>query len=199
MDATVTIDMDEKCRECGKDGATQSGLCLGCARKRIPGAAEPAGGERHIKSVKINRKTGQIEIVTVEKIGENTEKTWTLKSAEPPHPALPEAMNALEPHVRRLVDLPADWAKGALEVTKVTWSWSEKHGIQGAAVSCVAYLGCADAPMSFTTPHLPYERYSDGGKELPWEMREALDALEAEVIDYLNGKRGQGDLFQEAA
>lgn len=32
---TVTIDMDKRCAECGKNGATGSGLCLRCATKAM--------------------------------------------------------------------------------------------------------------------------------------------------------------------
>jgi len=31
----IRIDMDRPCVECGAKGATQSGICLGCATKRI--------------------------------------------------------------------------------------------------------------------------------------------------------------------
>lgn len=32
---TINIDMDRKCDKCGKPGATDSGICLDCAAKRI--------------------------------------------------------------------------------------------------------------------------------------------------------------------
>jgi len=38
-DATVTIDMGKRCAECGKPGATGSGICLACAHKVIVGGA----------------------------------------------------------------------------------------------------------------------------------------------------------------
>lgn len=34
---TIDINMDQKCKQCGKPGATQSGLCLDCVGKRITG------------------------------------------------------------------------------------------------------------------------------------------------------------------
>lgn len=34
---TITIDLDKKCVECGKGGAAQSGICLGCTTKMIQG------------------------------------------------------------------------------------------------------------------------------------------------------------------
>jgi hypothetical protein len=32
---TIEISMDAKCAECGKGGACQNGLCLGCTTKAI--------------------------------------------------------------------------------------------------------------------------------------------------------------------
>jgi uncharacterized OB-fold protein len=37
MRPTITIDIDKKCAECGKAGATGSGICLPCATKAIVG------------------------------------------------------------------------------------------------------------------------------------------------------------------
>lgn len=37
--ATITVDMDKKCAECGKGGAVDNGLCLGCTTKAIAGEA----------------------------------------------------------------------------------------------------------------------------------------------------------------
>lgn len=34
-DLTIHINMDDKCAECRKGGATPSGLCLGCAGKAM--------------------------------------------------------------------------------------------------------------------------------------------------------------------
>ena len=37
MTLTLTIDMDKRCSECRKPGATGSGICLACASKAIAG------------------------------------------------------------------------------------------------------------------------------------------------------------------
>jgi hypothetical protein len=34
-DLVINIDMGEKCAECGKGGATNSGLCLSCVAKAM--------------------------------------------------------------------------------------------------------------------------------------------------------------------
>ena len=35
MKADITINLDAKCKRCGKGGATQSGVCLLCFNKAI--------------------------------------------------------------------------------------------------------------------------------------------------------------------
>src|SRR5690606_11056350 len=119
MEPTVTINIDETCRECGKAGATQSGLCLDCIPKRSPRGPHPST-ERRIKSVMIDPKTGKIEIACIEVWESINERHWTLRCYEEPRPELPEAMAALEPHVRGLLGLPEDWARGAIGVAKVS-------------------------------------------------------------------------------
>lgn len=32
---TITVNLDAKCRRCGKGGATQSGVCLACIAKAV--------------------------------------------------------------------------------------------------------------------------------------------------------------------
>ena len=32
---TITVDMDKRCNRCGKWGASESGLCLGCVNEVI--------------------------------------------------------------------------------------------------------------------------------------------------------------------
>ena len=35
----ITVDMNQKCRRCGRKGATQCGLCLPCVAKEIKARA----------------------------------------------------------------------------------------------------------------------------------------------------------------
>jgi hypothetical protein len=37
MTFTLNIDMDKKCAECGKGGATDNGICMKCNTKAISG------------------------------------------------------------------------------------------------------------------------------------------------------------------
>ena len=59
---TLTIDMDKRCAECGKPGATGSGICLACATKAISGQAmRSARGKevaRRVRGQKADRGWG---------------------------------------------------------------------------------------------------------------------------------------------
>lgn len=58
------------------------------------------------------------------------------------------------------------------------------------AICCQAQLSCADAPLVFNTPHLPFEP-SGNAPTMPDDMIERLEALELAALDFLAGKRGQ--------
>jgi hypothetical protein len=150
-----------------------------------------------IRSIKLD--DGKIEIHAVQTHqASDDEREITLRSEQEPRP---ELVAALAPDVRRLIDVPHDWVRDGLAVKKVVWSYSENTGVQGATICCQAKLECADAPLVFNTPHLPYEQYSEGGNAptMPGATRERLDDLEAEALKFLDGVRAQGDLFDERA
>lgn len=154
--------------------------------------------EKRIQSLKYDK--GKVEMSGVETWGSGNERTWKLICYEEPAPELPAALKALEKHVRELLELPNDWADGSFRVVKVSWSYSESTGVQGASVTCLVDLEAANSPLVLNTPHLPYEQYSSTGNQptMPNQMREALDKVEEEAEAYLRGKRSQGDLFGKA-
>lgn len=52
MNIQINIDMDKKCPECGKGGATQNGLCLGCISKSMRGRPMKSDlGRAHQKQI----------------------------------------------------------------------------------------------------------------------------------------------------
>jgi len=83
----------------------------------------------------------------------------------------------------------------------VVWSYSETTGVRGATICCQAKLDCADAPLILNTPHLAFEQMSDGANAplLPRSIIALLDALEAETLLFMRGKRAQGDLSESIA
>lgn len=142
-----------------------------------------------LKSVKLD--CGKIQISAIETHQATSDKKEILlKSEELPRPELPLQLVRLATDVRRLLELPPLWAQDAMAVTKVVWSFNEKTGVRGATICCQAQLSCADAPLVFNTPHLPFEP-SGNAPTMPDDMIERLEALELAALDFLAGKRGQ--------
>lgn len=152
--------------------------------------------DRSIK--KIKHSSSLVEIHAIETWGTSNEREWTLRCHEEPRLEMPAAFKALVPLVRDLLGLPLDWAKDALSVISVSLSYSEITGVQGASICMRADLECATSPLIFNTPHLPFDQYSEGGKQpvMPDDLIEALQVLEREAEAYLDGSRAQADLFE---
>lgn len=154
---------------------------------------------KSLRSIKFG--DGKLEIVVIEKHqASEDEKETVLKSVEKPRPELEAAFNDLAPDVRKLLGLPKQWAENSMDVRKVVWSFSETTGVRGATICCVTKLTCADAPLVFNTPHLPFEQYSQGGNSplMPDYLIERLEKLEAEGLAFFNGRRAQTTMFDAA-
>lgn len=117
------------------------------------------------------------------------------------HPDLSSALQAIEPHVRKVLSLPKNWANNSLTVRGVSYSYSDKTGVDGAVVSCSTLLPGLNAPFFFNTPYLEIRRHTEEGDraEMPEDALAAFDKLKLEALAFLNGKRNQGELFAEAA
>jgi hypothetical protein len=149
-----------------------------------------------LKSVKYDE--GAIEIQAVETHQATPDvKEITLRSSEEPRTEFLVPLIELQRHVRKLIEVDSQWAEGELSVKKVVWSFSEATGVRGGTICCQAKLDCADAPLVFNTPHLPFDQYSEGGNApvMPKDVIALFDTLEAEALLFLDGKRAQGDLF----
>lgn len=138
--------------------------------------------------------------VHVEGSEDDTERRTAVKSLGSVHPDLKTAMQALEPHVRTIMCLPADWCANAFNIRSISFSQSDKTGVEGMVISCSVDLTTCNAPFFFNTPYLPIQRHTEEGdkQEIAPEAIEALDKLKTEVGAYLDGKRAQADLFDHA-
>lgn len=152
--------------------------------------------ERWIKKVKLAK--GKVEILVLSGDPQDPDELM-LKSADAPHPDLPRALQALEPHVADLCEL-----RGPLAVRGASFSWSEAGGetVMGASVTALRDLRRSRSPMVVNSPHQPETDY--GGNEeneavMTFEFAEALRALLAEAMAYVDGKRAQGSLFEKPA
>lgn len=154
--------------------------------------------EQRIAKIKL---VGEALEVHLEGSDDDTERKTAIKSLGSVHPDLKSAMQGLEPHVRTILCLPADWCANAFHVRSVSFSESEKTGVQGVVISCSVDLTTCKAPFFFNTPYLPIQRKTEESvtPEMAPETLAALEALETEVYAYLDGKRTQGDLFEQEA
>lgn len=142
-------------------------------------------------------------VVIKEFVGEGTSnERETLHTVyEAPHPDLHTAMAALIPHVRGILEWPANYADNRISVSGISWSLSDETQVEGAVITGLVHLETADSPFSFNTPHMPFEQYAEGNtaKLMPKDAQDALQELRKEARLFLNGKRNQGDLFKQAA
>lgn len=150
-----------------------------------------------MRSVKYD--DGAIEIVAHETHQASADqKEIKLTSSDEPRTEFLEPFVNLQREVRRLLDLPSDYAAEQFAIKKVVWSYSEATGVRGATICCQAKLDCADAPLILNTPHLAFEQMNEGGNApvMPRTIIANLNMLEAEALLFMNGKRAQGDLFE---
>ena len=147
-------------------------------------------------------KDGQLQVVQRCR-SNDTERTITISCSKSRcHPDLEAAFDALGPSVREILEWPNSLYGNRLRITGVSWSYSETTDVEGACITFQADLEDSNSPFCGTTPHLPYDQYSEGGEQpvMPDGAQDALNALKEEVDRFLAGKRAQGDLFgQEAA
>lgn len=142
----------------------------------------------------------------------DTERVTTVTaSKEKVHPDLEAAFAALSPSVREILEWPSHLYydgipselrhRDRITVTGVSWSYSETTEVEGACIVFQAALEGCNSPFCGTTPHLPFDQYAEDGDQpvMPDGAQDALNALKAELQAFLDGKRAQGDLFQEAA
>lgn len=154
--------------------------------------------EKRITKVKV--EGARVEISGKATWGINNEREWHIRCVEEPDPAFPEAMQKLVPEIKEMLELPEDWAAGAMKVISVSFSWSASVKVRGASICCRADLECANSPLIFNTPHLPYDQYSETGQQpvMPEKLIELLDEVEHQAERYLSGARAQQDLFDES-
>jgi hypothetical protein len=152
-------------------------------------------------------KDGQL-IVECEGHDKDTERHEVVKCAmDKVHPDLADRFNALPGSVREILEWPSNLYAGGIgkdgrdriRVTGVSWSYSETTDVEGACIIVQVDLENSNSPLCLTTPHLPYDQYAEDGNQpvMPDGAQDALNALKAEVQAFLDGKRAQGDLFDE--
>lgn len=149
-----------------------------------------------IRFTKIKLKEQKIFIVW-EKYEEST-KAWdeySLRCADPALPSLYEAMKKLDHHIAVICELPTT-CEETIEATGVSFTYGEDG--RGCVITGKKLLKSNPAPMNLNTPYKvedPQEGMEDYA--LSRECIDALRELEDEAFAYINGKRAQGNMFQE--
>lgn len=155
---------------------------------------------KSMRIAKIKLVDDALEVI-LEGVDDDTERKTAVKSLGLVHPDLRAALQALEPHVRSTLCLPAEWYSNAFTIRSVSFSESDKTGAEGVVISCGVDLSTCNSPFFFNTPYLPVLRHTEEGEkaEMSPEAIEALEKLRAETDAFLNGKRAQGDMFEQEA
>lgn len=112
------------------------------------------------------------------------------------HPDFDKAMQALVPHVLNVLQLPETYAEN-MEVSGISLSCNDTQG-EGAVVTCTKTLGGIGAPLVLNTPHLHEDPEMTGSSKMPDDMRIAINAIEKEAKNFLNGKSAQLEMFSKS-
>lgn len=152
-------------------------------------------------------KDGQL-IVEMEGHDKDTERHTCVKCAmDKVHPDVAIRFQALSGSVREILEWPSNLYldsitselqhRDRVRATGVSWSYSENTDVEGACIVFQVDLEGSNSPFCGTTPHLPFDQYSEDGNQpvMPDGAQWALNDLKAEVQAFLDGKRAQGDLF----
>jgi hypothetical protein len=145
---------------------------------------------RTVQKVKIKGDTVEIKYAETNSSGT---ADVVLKSDDP-HGDFKNAMGELRGHVVSICELRKSQA-AALTITGVTVK--RQDDILSATITAGIHLTGVNADMNINTPHLKAEPV-DENDHSPLMGADTADAVEKVVEEanaYLEGKRGQGDLF----
>ena len=125
------------------------------------------------------------------------EREGALRSYDQPLQEFTDAMQALVPHVVKLLELPEKYGE-SMRVSGVSISYT-KEDRKGAVITCLKQVAGANAPLVLNTPYLPEMDLDDPNPSMPTDMLAAIEALEAQAARYVDGEREQRDLFGDEA
>lgn len=149
---------------------------------------------------KVKRKTEKGLIVEFERKSEGKWSKYSMNCIEQPDPRLFAAMDNLSGSVRSMCELPDDAT--TITVKGVSYSYGGDREVMGATIIAQRNLIHSNSPMNLLTPHKASEPYNEGGHIDPKAILDAedvelLQTLYQHVVEYVNGKREQTDLFED--
>ena len=142
-----------------------------------------------------NPKDGKVLARWTEPSAEGGRDQYELTSTDPPHPDLVDALEALAPVVAEACELRDTNGRvyaDQLAVRGLTLKDTldaDGGDAEGVTITALRELPWSNAPLVLNTPFAPLD-------SLPHPRAERLvQAVAAEAVAYVNGKRLQADLF----
>jgi hypothetical protein len=154
-----------------------------------------------VRILKVKRKKPTGLIVEFErKNPEGKTNKFSMDCVEKPDPCLLGAMDNLADSVRDMCELPDDGT--TITVKGVSFSYGGEREVMGAVIIAQRSLKNANSPMNLLTPHKASEPYNEGGHIDPKailddEVVDWLNVLRDRVVEYIDGRREQTDLFDQ--
>lgn len=153
---------------------------------------------RRLCKIKIGKNEFEREVVTIkmEEPDRNGEFTAHLiECKDTPHPDLRAALAAMAEHLISNAEFPSTW-EPQIDVISVTITHT--NNVQGIVITGKKELENCNAPLIVNTPHYTREPYNEDDESdkgiFSTACGFAIDALEKEVIAYVDGKRAQQEL-----
>lgn len=153
---------------------------------------------RRVKKVSYDGKRVLVRYETPRPGGDPDE--YEVACKDTPAPRLVLALAGLLVHVIDICELPRSYVLG-LEVRGASFSYGGEAEVMGATITALKKVTTARSPLTLNTPHLPSEPYTEDDKSdtpcLSTGATDALEELAEAALDYVDGKRAQGTLFDE--
>ena len=138
--------------------------------------------------------------------GEGYADKYTMKCSERPRPELGKAFMDLGVEVIQLCELPDNYLDRII-VRSVSLNYGGKQETMGATITAQMELYHSNCPLNLNTPNKPVEPYNtdcDYDDDtyakmcLSGDCIDKLETLIKEAELYVDGKRAQGSLFDDA-
>ena len=149
---------------------------------------------REIRKVAFDGKTVEIEYRETKGAGGTDELTTKFRCPDEPHPDFADALAALRSYVSEICGFCPCW-HDAMQVTSV--ALSGEGGALSASITVHKIVPGSGGFLIVTTPKLPERAPSAAEAALPEGCGDAIRTLVREAELCMDGKRAQGDLFDE--
>jgi len=123
-----------------------------------------------------------------------------LTSDDPPEQEFVDALQTFKKHALNVCELPEDdeW-RDKVTVTGISVNHEDDER-RGLVVTMQRDLDASNAPLVINMPHLRETLSSDDNppqNAMPFELTVAIDRMADAAERFVNGHRGQGDLFTD--